>query len=155
MSRYVKSYAKPLHSTQFHAEQQIFIMYIFWTKETNTATLKGVFILCSTNIVFVTVVLMLQGWSWLSCSCFSAAGCARRWYPLRTLLSQRPPPHCRNGVFCGSSSMWSVAVYYSTSCLYQNKSTSNKCESVSKITKISKRFDKTAFASILASFALF
>lgn len=61
-------------------------------------------------------------------SCYFATGCVRRWCPLKTLLSQRPPPHCRNGASCGSNSMWSVALYYSTSHSYQNKALSNKCE---------------------------
>lgn len=43
------------------------------------------------------------------CLCFLPAGCARRWCPWRTQLSQRPPPRCRNGGSCGSSSMWLVA----------------------------------------------
>lgn len=74
-------------------------------------------------------------------------GCVRRWCPSRTLLSQRPPPHCRNGVCCGSSSMWSVTLYYSTSHSYENRTLSNKCETGSNITGISMGVGrKTAFA---------
>ena len=69
---------------------------------------------------------------------FFAVGCARQWCLWRTLLSQKPPPHCRNGASCGSSSMWSVAVYYITSHSYQNKTQSNKCEGGSSTTEISR-----------------
>lgn len=83
-----------------------------------------------------------------SCMHFFPLGCARRWCPSRTLLSQRPPLRCKNGVSCGSSSMWSVpALYYSASHSYQNKTLSSKCEIGSNIAKISKGIGwKTAFA---------
>lgn len=89
----------------------------------------------------------------------SPSGCVRQWCPLRTLSSQRPPPHCRNGASCGSSSTWLVALYYSTSPKYWNKTLSNKCESRSNITKISEgirritAFCKKEIASIVVSFA--